>query len=109
MLDPKLFKNSSKDEIKEVRKKEVDKKLNKIGTVTPHRNHILFSINNKTYEIKRAVFAQQDAQFTTGPQNKKVIVEKDCVYLSALNKKNLIKKLRKLTPDSIEEIINANK
>lgn len=105
MLDPKLF----KEEIKEERKKEVDKKLTKLGTIKPHRNHILFSINKKTHEIKRATFEAQDAEWAQKKQNKKVMVEEDCFYMPALNKKNLIKKLRKQFPGSIEEIINANK
>ena len=105
MLDPKLFKES----IIETRKKEQEKKQTLLGTIRPHRGHTLFSVNKKTLEIKKAEFEKQDASFYFKKQNKKVVVEENCLYIPALNKKNLIKKLRKQFPDQIELIIEKNK
>lgn len=104
MLDPKLFKES----IVETKKKEQEKKQELIGTIRPHRGHTLFSVNKKTLEIKKAEFEKLDAAWTLKKQNKKVVVEQDCIYIPALNRKNLIKKLKKQFPESIEEIKNVN-
>ena len=105
MLDPKLF----KEEIKEEHKKTIEKKITKIGSIIPHRGHTLFSINKKTYEIKKAEFKKLEAIWSGVKQNREVMVEEGCLYVMALNKKNLMKKLRKIFPNNIEEIITKNK
>ena len=47
-------------------------------------------------EIKKAEFQKQDFTFgKTVQSNKKVEVEENCIYRSVLNKKNLIKVLKR--------------
>ncbi len=84
------------DETKEVRKKEVEKKQNLVGNILPKRGHTLFSFNTKTGEIKKAEFVKQDFTFgKTVQSNKKIDIEANCIYRSVLNKKNLIKVLKR--------------
>ena len=89
------------DETKEVRKKEVEKKQNIVGNILPKRGHTLFSFNLKTGDIKKAEFVPLDYKWISATQyNRKVEVEENCIYRSVLNKKNLIKVLKR------ENIIN---
>tara|TARA_R110002033_G_scaffold11575_3_gene36318 strand:+ start:485 stop:793 length:309 start_codon:yes stop_codon:yes gene_type:complete len=94
--------NSLKDglpyalEVKEERKKEVEKKRNLIGSILPKRGHTLFSFNKKTGEIKKAEFVKFDYEWLQETQpNRKIDIEENCIYLSVLNKKNLIKVLKR--------------
>ena len=105
MLDPKLF----KEETYEVSKKEQEKKLNHIGTLHPHRGHVLFSINKKTFVIKKAEFEKLDAVYGGKSQNRKVIIEEDCIYRSKLNIKSLLKWIKKEYPKDYVDILRTNK
>ena len=92
----KQYQRALGNETKEVRKKEVEKKQNIVGNILPKRGHTLFSFNLKTGEIKKAEFQKQDFTFgKTIQSNKKVEVEENCIYRSVLNKKNLIKVLKR--------------
>tara|TARA_R110000744_G_scaffold19900_5_gene52312 strand:+ start:4619 stop:4942 length:324 start_codon:yes stop_codon:yes gene_type:complete len=104
MLDPKLF----KEEVQETRKKEQEKKLNHIGSLNPHKGHTLYSINKKTFVIKKAEFEKLDAGFGSKKQNRKVIVEEDCIYRSKLNMKSLLKWIEKEYPQQYYHILEIN-
>jgi uncharacterized protein YdeI (BOF family) len=92
----KQYQRAFGSEIKEVRKKEVEKKQNLVGNILPKRGHTLFSFNLKTGEIKKAEFQKQDFIFgKTVQPNKKVEIEENCIYRSVLNKENLIKVLKR--------------
>ena len=86
MLDPK--------------EKEQEKKLKLLTTIKPHRGHTLFKVNTETREISEAEFEETDVEYHSviNKQNvskRKVIVEEGHIYVSALNKKNVLKKISK--------------
>jgi hypothetical protein len=86
------------DKILDVRQVEVDKKLNFIGTIVPQRGHTLFEVNLKTSKIDLAVFEIIDISFDDASKEKflkkrKLIQKPDCLYISALNVKNVYKVL----------------
>ena len=90
------------DKTKEVRQKEEHEQKRKlVGRMRPHRGHTLFKYNKITGELVPATFEQQDADFTKAQQGKAldkrkvVIAEEGCIYVSALNIKNAIKRLAK--------------
>jgi len=63
------------------------KKPNKVGELRPHKGHTVFQFNTVTGKLSLAVVGVDE-------NNKKSIkVEKDCIYVSALNRKNALKKL----------------
>lgn len=74
-------------------------KLQRIGTFIPHKGHTIFKVNKETLEIT-------EAEITTIPiktneegkklAKKKIISEEGFVYIAALNKKNVRKKLLKM-------------
>lgn len=72
-----------------------------IGDVKRIKGHILFSYNTVTKEIKQAVIERTveiGIDFQPIYKNK-VCVEKDCIYVQALNEKNAIKKINKLVKE----------
>lgn len=74
-----------------------------IGSMNHKSGHTLFSINTKTGEVKPAEFMTDDVitwekavnVYRGGSIPMKVLVEKDCVYIEALNKENAMKKYNK--------------
>lgn len=67
-----------------------------IGKAKKRNGHTLFSYNVVTGEIKRADIQEcHDVDFKTRQpvRNTRVVIEKDCIYRQALNKKNFIKVL----------------
>ena len=82
----------SKDEIEILDKKQHEYKL--IGQQRKRAGHTMFSFNIRTGEIKTAPVKHcKDVDFATAnPATRdSLVIEKDCVYRQALNKKNFIK------------------
>ena len=83
-----------KSEIEIVDRKQHEFKL--IGKARKVPGHTLFSFNIKTGEIKPAPMEHSNAiDFKThAPVYKdRIVIEPDCLYRQALNKKNFIKRL----------------
>ena len=83
-----------KDEMEILAKKQHEFKL--IGQERKVPGHIMFSINLKTGEIKKApVERSKDIDFMTREPvfRDRIVVEPDCLYRQALNKKNFVKRL----------------
>lgn len=70
-------------------------------TIFSHPNHILWEIDTKTLKVREATFEAQDIEIDLSKEvsvftpRGKVIIRQGCVYVSALNKKNALKKYRK--------------
>ena len=93
------LKEISKDKIVLEKQSEQQKETKLIGKIHPKKGHTLFEINLDTGVIKKAVFESQTISFEQAKSKfltptKKVLVNKDCIYISSLNVKNLIKKLK---------------
>lgn len=85
-------------EIVKQAKKDIQKQL--IGRVMPKKNHTLFEVDLKEKTIVEAKFeSKKIISFEEAKQgkkeNKSVLVKKDCLYIPALNKKNVIKILKR--------------
>lgn len=88
--------NREQTEIVKLASIEKQKKL--IGQIQLHRGHTLFEVNIKTGEIKEAVYEEKLVEWRSDGKvikKKSITIDKNCIYLGALNKKNLIKKLKK--------------
>lgn len=68
-----------------------------VGKIKRVAGHTLFSFNIKTKEIKPARFENEVAIGLDGEviRKAKCVIEADCIYDQALNKKNFIKRLRR--------------
>lgn len=85
--------------IENVKRADIEKKFELIGQIKPKPNHILFEINLAEKTIQRAEFESIEIDFVKAKdkdysKNKRVLVKKDCFYISALNEKNCRKVLK---------------
>lgn len=89
------------DKIEQVKQTEIQKQLLYIGSLTPKKGHTLFEVNTKTGTIELAEFNYgstiqfKHAKAGLKKSNKSVIKKPDCIYVSALNKNNVLKKITK--------------
>ena len=91
------IKETVKDKVVIVGQREMKQKAKLHGSIRPQKGHTLFELNLKTKEIKPATFEELDFvvnQITNG-KKKKVIMQTDCIYISALNEKNALRKFFK--------------
>ena len=85
-------------------RKQQQKEFKLIGTMKHRAGHILFSINTRTGEVKEAEYVKKSILtwaealniFHGGIVKRNVQIEKDCVYIEAMNKENAMKKYRKM-------------
>lgn len=85
-----------KDKISIYKQQEQKKELKLYARLLPNRGHILYEINTKNLDIQEASFNKTDIHFTKLNVKKSVIMKEDCFYISALNKKNAMKKYNKI-------------
>ena len=62
-----------------------------IGNIIPHTGHTIWQINDETLEIEKAKFSNTTYHFE-GENKKEIITRKGLTYVSALNKRNALKK-----------------
>lgn len=84
-----------KDRIEVTTKDEQRKHLKLIGRIRPHRGHKLFKLQNGVVSEVREDEFEFYYDFDRKRKVKKVIVESDTAYVSALNLKNAIRKFKK--------------
>lgn len=85
------LKHETKIEVSVKQKKQIEHEL--IGKIIPHEGHIIWQINKETLEIEKAKFS--NATYYFGGDNKKEIITKEgYAYVSALNKKNALRKYK---------------
>lgn len=99
-MDPLHTTPIEKDKLEIVVQKEIEKQEKLVGRIKPQRGHTLFEVNLKEKTIEKVLFEVQDIHFDKAKNgittaHKKVIRKPNCIYISALNRKNVIKKLVK--------------
>ena len=97
----KLTPHINEKDLDQLRTEQVQKKKNEfhlIGQERRVKGHTLFCFNEVTKKIKVAPMNQDIMLGLDGSviYKNKVTVEKDCVYVQALNEKNARKKLIKM-------------
>lgn len=89
------------DKIEEVKQVSIEKQTVFLGTVKPKKGHTMFEVNYKLKTIVEAVFDEVpaikflDAKLGIKSASKKITKKEGCVYVSALNKTNVLKILRR--------------
>jgi hypothetical protein len=73
-------------------KKQIEHRL--IDTIFPFQGHKTWEVNNETLHIEIAKYSICTYQFE-GENAKEIIIKKGYTYISALNKKNALKKFIK--------------
>ena len=88
-----LEKNNLKVNIEVSVEKKQQKEHLLVGNIAQHEGHTMWEINKETLEIKPAKFS--NATYKMFGQNKKeIIVKEGYAYVSALTKKNALKKYK---------------
>ena len=85
-------------EVQKQAKKDIQKRLD--GNIQPKKNHIVFEINVCENTIIQAVFDKNITitfaqAVSERKENKSITRNKDCIYISAMNKKNALKILKR--------------
>lgn len=94
-----IFDTPQKDQLQNNEIEILDKKQHEYKFIGKQRRvpgHTMFSFNVKTGEIKVAPVVHNrtiDYKTRMPVTNDRIIIEKDCIYRQALNKKNFIKRL----------------
>lgn len=92
------------DKIENVKQISIENQKVYIGSAKPMAGHKTFEVNYVLKTISYADFEVSPVKFEearfTRPKDKiaarkKITVKKDCVYISALNKKNVLKILKR--------------
>lgn len=99
----KELNRKSKDKVSIVKQQQEEQQLEYFDTIIPHVNHVLFEINEKTLEIKRAEFDVENTFQGSWTWKKgdpiaghlSLIRREGCVYISALNKEAALKHYKK--------------
>jgi nitrogen-specific signal transduction histidine kinase len=91
-----------KDKVEIVAQSEKKYQHQKLGTIIPHKGHTLFQINYVTGEVTVAEFEKTDVELSRlGKEanlkkiRHRVLIKKDCIYVSALNIRNACIKFEK--------------
>lgn len=100
MFEPK---KKDKESIKEVRKKEVEKRLIFSHRILPHRGHKIWKFNINSMELAEVEFTEESKEIHWNEaikkdykqKNRKVIKEDNHIYFNALNRENAIKVLKR--------------
>lgn len=89
-------KPEEKIELQIQKQQQVEKVL--MGKIIPHNNHTVWEINLKTEKIQKATYIEKDSVINFGgippKENMEVLYREGFDYVSALNKKNALKKFR---------------
>lgn len=89
------------DKIENIKQVIIEKKTVFLGTLKPKKGHRLFEFNYNLKTITEAVFDEtpplkfEDAKLGVKSSSKKITKKEGCIYISALNKKNVIKVLKR--------------
>ena len=92
-------KNKDKVEITKQQQAEIQKVFD--SRIRPHENYTLFEFDLISKEIRLAIFdcgleiKWEDAVSGNYGRNKKLTKKENCIYISSLNKENVIKILKR--------------
>ena len=88
---------TTKDQVKIVNEKEVEKQLKYLGSMNPNPSHTMFEYEVEANVLRKAKFVEDAANFVELATSKKVgkikriDVKDNCLYVSKLNAKAAIK------------------
>ena len=79
--------------------KPIKKELKLLGTLKPQKGHKCFEINLSTNDVTEATFYDSEITILSSSMyspKRKIKIKENCIYITALNKENAIKKFNKM-------------
>ena len=94
-------KQIQRDTVVNISQKQQKSELKLMGSIKPKNGHTLFKVDKKTLKVSKANFEGIDVHFDNAKtrdtfKRKKVIIEQGFIYVSSLNEKNVLKRLKRL-------------
>lgn len=84
--------------------KPIIKENQLIGRLIPKKGHRCYEINVKTGEMNEVVFDRNDITIL-GQKVREIKTKPDCVYVTALNKRNAGEKMKKIIQQKIYSML----
>lgn len=86
------------DKIEIVKQTKQEKKTVLVNRIKPYEGHKCFEYNTVTGSLSFATFMETSIDFVSAQKGEiahksKVMIKENCIYITALNKKNACKKL----------------
>ena len=104
---------SEKQSIEAVEKQQQQTEITYESSIIPHKNHSVFEIDPNTLTVRKAEFIVEKTidwfDALNGLKsgfNKKIMKKRGCVYISALNAKNALKRYLKGKGSAKKESLN---
>ncbi len=93
-----IIKDKVKDQIVITDQKEIESQRF-VESTGVHKGHTIYEFDKTTGKLNEAEFESSDITFNADPTKRhtthKLVMRKDCLYVSALNMKNAFRKLNK--------------
>lgn len=83
-----------KDKIEIVNQEQENYQLNKLGSLSLKNGMKIFEINIKEKTIEDVQYEDEVYKAFEKTTNRKIIVKENCVYITAINKKNAVRKFK---------------
>lgn len=83
-----------KDKIEIVNQEQENYQLNNLGSLLLKNGMKIFEINIKEKTIEDAQYDDEVYKVFEKTTNRKIIVKENCVYITAINKKNAVRKFK---------------
>ncbi len=89
----------NKDEIKLHAEKQQEKQTKLVHRIKPHQGHKCWQYNRDTEELTLAEFQTEALDFNAAAKGqvalkRKILVKENCIYVTALNRKNALKHVK---------------
>ena len=99
--------NETQDQVEIIDEKSIEKQEMFLGSLRPHSGHSCYEYDTETNTVQLAKFEQAEFNMITGePLKRKIITKESAMYITALNKKNAIKKFSKILNRDISDLVN---
>jgi hypothetical protein len=102
-----VYQEKDKMELSIQKKQQKEKEF--VGKIIPHAGHKIYEINEETLEIGLAKYELKTFIIGQYHNNPEIIIRNGYSYVSALNKKNALKKYKQGLNGSKEEVKNPLK
>lgn len=86
------IKHQEQTELQAQKRQQIEKQL--VGEILPYSGHFIFEICYEDFSLKKAEYIKKPFEWSLKAAKREILIREGYVYISALNKKNALKKFR---------------